>query len=195
MDSDEVINQSPPYVDIDLYGSDQPLLRAVAANGGEQEAAALSAFGRRWGTAEMFDLARQANENPPRLRIFDPKGARLDQVEFHPAYHRFMTESIAAGLHVLFPLRIACEPRLSVAGVARSRGPSLRAAADGEAFEQFAIQPHIELLRPAHAFEVVLILALQPHLNEILAAYRKVVANRDPTPGAEWEVLALTIVL
>jgi putative acyl-CoA dehydrogenase len=97
-DTDEVLNQSPPYVDVDLYASDQPLRNAVAANGGREETTALAEFGRRWGAAEMFELARQANENPPKLRTFDGKGFRLDTVEFHPAYHRFMAESIAAGL-------------------------------------------------------------------------------------------------
>jgi putative acyl-CoA dehydrogenase len=95
---EEMLNQSPPYVDVDLFASDRPLQDAVAANGGEREAAALSAFGRHWGTAEMFDLARAANENAPQLKAFDAKGFRLDVVEFHPAYHHFMAESIAAGL-------------------------------------------------------------------------------------------------
>jgi putative acyl-CoA dehydrogenase len=98
-DSDEKANQSPPYVDVDLYASDLPLQQAVAANGGLADFAALSAFGRRWGTGDMFDLGRRANENPPKLREFDAKGFRLDQVEFHPAYHQFMAESMAAGLH------------------------------------------------------------------------------------------------
>src|SRR5262245_18449472 len=98
-DSDEKANQSPSYVDVDLYASDLPLQRAVAANGGLEDSAALSAFGRRWGAGNMFDLGRQANENPPKLRAFDAKGFRLAQVEFHPAYHRFMAESMAAGLH------------------------------------------------------------------------------------------------
>jgi putative acyl-CoA dehydrogenase len=97
-DTEEVLNQSPPYVDVDLYGSDQPLRNAIAANGGCEEAAALAEFGRHWGTAQMFELGRAANENPPRLRTFDAKGFRLDAVEFHPAYHHFMAESIAAGL-------------------------------------------------------------------------------------------------
>src|SRR5439155_8368630 len=79
--------------------SDQPLQNAVAANGGGGEAAALAAFGRRWGAAEMFDLARRANENPPKLQIYDAQGFRRDFVEFHPAYHHFMAESIAVGLH------------------------------------------------------------------------------------------------
>jgi putative acyl-CoA dehydrogenase len=98
-DTHDVTNQSPPYVDVDLYGSDAPLQAAVAANGGAAEAADLSAFGRHWGSAGMFDLARQANENAPKLRTFDAKGFRRDTVEFHPAYHYFMTASVAAGLH------------------------------------------------------------------------------------------------
>ena len=97
-EADDPFNQSPPYVDVDLYASDPPLQDAVAANGGAGEAAALSAFGRRWGSAEMLELARQANENPPKLKTFDAKGFRRDTVEFHPAYHHFMAESIAAGL-------------------------------------------------------------------------------------------------
>ena len=96
--SEADVNQSPPYVDVDLYASDPPLRDAVAANGGEDEAAALAAFGKRWGTAEMLELARAANENPPRLRAFDARGFRRDVVEFHPAYHQLMAESIAAGL-------------------------------------------------------------------------------------------------
>jgi putative acyl-CoA dehydrogenase len=94
----DATNQPPPYVDVDLYASDRPLTGAVASNGGEGEAAALAEFGKHWGSAEMFDLARQANENPPKLHAFDARGLRRDFVEFHPAYHRFMTESVAAGL-------------------------------------------------------------------------------------------------
>src|SRR5262249_25103545 len=95
---EEVLNQSPPYVDVDLYASDRPLQSAVAANGGERDAAALSAFGKHWGTAEMFDLARAANENPPGVKAVDGKGPRRDVVEFHPGHPRFMAERIAGGL-------------------------------------------------------------------------------------------------
>ena len=98
-DTHEVFNQLPPYQDVELFGSDRPLQEAVAANGAGGEAAALSAFGRRWGAAAMFEQARLANENPPKLRAFDAKGRRCDVVEFHPAYHHFMAESIRAGLH------------------------------------------------------------------------------------------------
>jgi putative acyl-CoA dehydrogenase len=95
---DALLNQSPPYVDVDLCASDQPLRNAVASNGGDGDAAALSAFGKHWGSAGMFELGRQANENPPRLKTFDAKGFRRDFIEFHPAYHELMAASIAADL-------------------------------------------------------------------------------------------------
>jgi putative acyl-CoA dehydrogenase len=99
VDSYEALNQSPPYEDVDLFASDQPLRDAVAANGAAGDANALSAFGRRWGAAEMFALGRQANVEPPKLVRFDSKGFRRDVVEFHPAYHLFMAESVGARLH------------------------------------------------------------------------------------------------
>ena len=98
-DTHEVFNQSPPYEDVDLFSNDAPLQEAVAANGGGADAAALAAFGRQWGSAGMFALGREANENPPKLHAFDAKGFRRDTVEFHPAFHRLMAESVASGLH------------------------------------------------------------------------------------------------
>ncbi|MDE2375276.1 MAG: acyl-CoA dehydrogenase family protein [Hyphomicrobiales bacterium] len=98
-DTTEVFNQSPLYENVDLLSSDLPLQEAVKANGAAADMAALAAFGRQWGTAEMFAQARRANENPPKLQIFDAKGFRRDVVEFHPAYHDLMRASVTAGLH------------------------------------------------------------------------------------------------
>jgi putative acyl-CoA dehydrogenase len=95
----EVLNQSPPFVDIDLFALDAPLKDAVAANGGSAAAADLSAFGRLWGSAAMAERGRLANENTPKLRSYDARGFRRDEVEFHPAYHELMAESARAGLH------------------------------------------------------------------------------------------------
>src|SRR5437588_52650 len=95
----DIFNQSPPYEDVDLFASDRSLREAVEANGAGAEAAALSEFGRHWGTAAMFDAARVANENTPKLKTFDAHGFRRDVIEFHPAYHGFMAESMTAGLH------------------------------------------------------------------------------------------------
>ncbi len=98
-DTHEVLNQSPAYENVDLFSSDLPLWEAVQANGGAGEGAALGEFGRQWGTAEMFALARAANVHPPELETFDAHGLRRDTVSFHPAYHHFIATSIAAGLH------------------------------------------------------------------------------------------------
>ncbi|MEA2930522.1 MAG: putative acyl-CoA dehydrogenase [Hyphomicrobiales bacterium] len=95
----EIFNQSPSYEDVDLFANDRPLRDAVAANGAREDMAALSAFGKRWGSAEMVEQGRLANENTPKLKVFDTKGFRRDVIEFHPAYHGFMAESIEAGLH------------------------------------------------------------------------------------------------
>ena len=95
----EVFNQSPPLVDVDLFALDPALAEAVAANGGKAAAKELSEFGRHWGSAAMAERGRLANENTPKLRTFDSRGNRRDQVEFHPAYHELMAHSAHAGLH------------------------------------------------------------------------------------------------
>jgi putative acyl-CoA dehydrogenase len=95
----EVLNQSPPFVDVDLFALDRPLAEAVAANGASSAEKELSEFGRHWGSAAMAERGRLANENTPKLRTFDSKGYRRDEVEFHPAYHELMAHSAHAGLH------------------------------------------------------------------------------------------------
>src|ERR1700742_5147246 len=95
----EVLNQSPPFVDVDLFALDTALAAAVAANGGAAAASELSEFGRHWGSAAMAERGRLANENTPKLRTFDARGNRRDGVEFHPAYHELMAYSAHAGMH------------------------------------------------------------------------------------------------
>ncbi|APO52803.1 acyl-CoA dehydrogenase family protein [Bradyrhizobium diazoefficiens] len=95
----EVFNQSPPFWDVDLFAVDRPLVEAVKANGGAKAERELSEFGKHWGSAAMADRGRVANENTPKLRTFDAKGNRRDQIEFHPAYHELMAHSAHAGVH------------------------------------------------------------------------------------------------
>lgn len=94
-----VLNQSPPFHDVNLFGCDVPLMEAVAAYGGRDHAEELSLFGRLWGSATMAERGRLANENPPKLKTFDARGFRRDEVEFHPTYHELMAHSAHAGLH------------------------------------------------------------------------------------------------
>jgi len=95
----EVFNQSPPFDDVDLFTVDRPLIEAVAANGGTSAHQELSEFGQHWGSAAMAARGRVANENTPKLRSFDSRGNRRDEVEFHPAYHELMAHSAHAGIH------------------------------------------------------------------------------------------------
>src|SRR3954463_13613103 len=95
----EVFNQSPPFEDVDLFALDRPLAEAVAANGGAAAQQELLEFGKHWGSAAMAARGRIANENPPKLRSFDARGNRRDEIEFHPAYHELMAHSARACLH------------------------------------------------------------------------------------------------
>ncbi len=95
----DVFNQSPPFEDVDLFSLDCPLAEAVSVNGGKAAAAELADFGRHWGSAAMAQRGRVANENTPKLKTFDARGFRRDEVEFHPAYHELMAHSAHAGIH------------------------------------------------------------------------------------------------
>ncbi len=94
-----VLNQSPPFEDVNLFTTDAGLVEAVSREGGGAAARRLTAFGQVCGSAAAFERGRLANENTPRLKPFDSKGNRLDVVEFHPAYHECMAISVGEGLH------------------------------------------------------------------------------------------------
>lgn len=91
----EVQNQPPARGDRDLWAQDQPLREAIARDGGQAQA--LAPYAATLGTAEMAEAARDANRHGPELQLFDRAGRRLDEVRFHPAYHRFMQVSARAG--------------------------------------------------------------------------------------------------
>ena len=93
-----VANQPPPFEDVNLFDRDAALLAAVEKNGGGVHRKRLSKFGARVGSAEAIDWSRQANRFPPQLVSFDRFGRRIDEVEFHPAYHELMALGLSAGV-------------------------------------------------------------------------------------------------
>src|SRR5690349_15794446 len=115
-DTHEVFNQTPPFGNVNLVAGNRPLLDALRANGVDAEAEGLMTFGEAWGSAERLDIGRLANENPPNLRTHDPRGYRIDAVEFHPSYHVLMRASMEDGLHA----STWDEPRNGHAHVARA---------------------------------------------------------------------------
>ncbi len=91
----EVLNQPAHPGDRDLWRDDPHLRALIGAAGGH----ALAPYGATLGRAEMREAAREAHRNTPELRLFDTGGRRLDEVRYHPAYHRFMEVSAGAGYH------------------------------------------------------------------------------------------------
>jgi putative acyl-CoA dehydrogenase len=74
------------------------LREAVAREGGQSHERHLAAFGSRAGSAEVAEWAFDANRNVPQLRAFDRYGRRLDEVVFHPSYHKLMDLGLSAGV-------------------------------------------------------------------------------------------------
>jgi putative acyl-CoA dehydrogenase len=95
----EVTNQAPPLVDYNLFVTDRVLVEAVQKEDAEWAVPALTALGARLGRKELLDAAVQANAYPPVLRAFDRYGNRVDQVEFHPAWHTIIAVATDEGLH------------------------------------------------------------------------------------------------
>jgi putative acyl-CoA dehydrogenase len=96
-DTHRVENQPLPLEPYDAWATDLPLREAVGREGGDWATAELAAYGRLAG-GELMELGRLANENRPRFRPFDRYGRRVDEVEFHPAYHRLMEAAISHGV-------------------------------------------------------------------------------------------------
>jgi putative acyl-CoA dehydrogenase len=94
----EVRNQVPPLAGHDVAG-DQALLAAVEREGAGWATPQLHELGGLAGMATTAEQARQANEHPPVLRSHDRFGNRIDEVEFHPAWHALMSTAIGHGLH------------------------------------------------------------------------------------------------
>jgi len=97
----DVYNQSGDLGDVDLFGGDAVLREAVAAYDAGWAVDRLHAAGRVTGSAETRLLARQANRILPELRTHDRFGNRVDQIEFHPAWHELMARCFGSGAHSL----------------------------------------------------------------------------------------------
>jgi len=95
----EVFNQSSALENYNLFLTNRALRDALAYNQGNPHASFLQQVGAELGTAAMFNTGALANQFTPQLKAFDRQGRRIDQVEFHPAYHELMRAAIAWGLH------------------------------------------------------------------------------------------------
>ncbi|MFF7728937.1 acyl-CoA dehydrogenase family protein [Streptomyces sp. NPDC008001] len=94
----EVFNQAPPLTGF-TTADDPALLEALRRDGGAWGEAGVRELGARAGSEEVQDWARMAEAHPPVLHTHDRYGHRIDEVEFHPAWHRLMNAAVESGQH------------------------------------------------------------------------------------------------
>jgi putative acyl-CoA dehydrogenase len=97
----EVTNQVPPRDDENLFTTNVPLVEALEREGGGWARERVAEVGAAWGQQCTMTWGRQANESPPKLVTHDRYGNRVDEVEFHPAYHMLMQQASEHELHAL----------------------------------------------------------------------------------------------
>jgi len=97
----EVFNQPPPLAGHNVFATDRCLVAALDREGAGWARDDLVRLGAFAGAAETRDKARLAHAFPPVLKTHDAAGNRIDEVEFHPAWHALMAAGMAAGVHSL----------------------------------------------------------------------------------------------
>ena len=86
----EVTNQAPVLEDYNIFTADQALSEGVAEGGAAWHAEHLQALGAELGSKDILPLGELANRHTPELVTHDRNGRRVDQVEFHPSWHRLL---------------------------------------------------------------------------------------------------------
>jgi putative acyl-CoA dehydrogenase len=94
----EVLNQSTPLVDYNLFDTDPVLGEALYREGAGWAEDELRALGAKVGSEEVIAWGFLANEHRPVLHTHDRFGYRIDEVEFHSAWHRLLELSVGAGI-------------------------------------------------------------------------------------------------
>jgi putative acyl-CoA dehydrogenase len=94
-----VFNQAPPRRDINEFTLNTALKDALAHYAPGASHDELERIGALVGSADFINDARLANVHGPVLRTHDDWGNRIDEIEFHPAYHRIIGDALDAEAH------------------------------------------------------------------------------------------------
>ncbi len=97
----EVMNQSSPLVGHNAFSGDRLLVEIAGREKVGWAQALLSDAGATVASPRVARLAHDANRNLPVLRSHDRFGHRVDEIEFHPAWHELMSLAIGHGTHAL----------------------------------------------------------------------------------------------
>ncbi|MFD2090890.1 acyl-CoA dehydrogenase family protein [Blastococcus deserti] len=123
----EVTNQVPPLAGHDPIAGDAALVEACLRHADAATLRSLADLGRLAGSEQAQEWGRLADENPPRLRTHDRYGHRIDEVEFHPAWHELMRTAVGHGLAGA-PWRTAASGDPATAADGRERHAHVRRA-------------------------------------------------------------------
>src|SRR3954469_12448817 len=99
MATHEVVNQAPPRVGVDEFGTNVALVEAVTRYDASWALGDLGRIGRYVGTEEFQRDAERANRIEPELRTHDRHGNRVDEVDYDDSYHRVIRAAVAEGAH------------------------------------------------------------------------------------------------
>ncbi len=101
MPTHEVQNQVSPLVGYNLYTRDRVLADAVEREGAAWITPQACRLGEILGGEEAIAWGFDANNNPPVLHTHDPRGSRVDEVRYHPAWHALLRLAMEFSLHNL----------------------------------------------------------------------------------------------
>ena len=96
----EVLNQPPPLEGYNLFEQDRVLSEALEREGAAWARERATELGRIAG-GEPMRWGELANKNTPVLHTHDRFGHRIDEVEYHPAWHELMRLGVEFALHAL----------------------------------------------------------------------------------------------
>ncbi len=96
-----VFNQPPPLQDYSLLASDPALTRLIGRHPLGWAHEAIAGLAETLGRAAWIDQGFQANDNPPVFQSHNARGERINQVNYHPAYHALMDLAVAQRIHAL----------------------------------------------------------------------------------------------
>ncbi len=97
----EGVNQPPALENYNLLAHDRPLREALRREGAQWIEEEALQYGALLGSAESLRMGDLANRNPPILCTHDRFGHRIDEVEFHPAWHTLLGMGIGRRAHSL----------------------------------------------------------------------------------------------
>ena len=100
MPTHEVLNQPPPLEGYNLFAEDRVLGEGLCREGAGWAEERVRKLGELAG-GEALRWGVEANAHPPVLRTHDRYGHRIDEVEFHPAWHELMRLAVGHELHAL----------------------------------------------------------------------------------------------